>query len=189
MCTETYSLAWHCQGLMYHLYICYFLSCRAVASVVYSKQSCSCHSRLQTTMAPDTITLYQPVHQQLSPTSHFLWLPQVSYMYAVSVSMIQAIVCMYLELESLSQAEIRCPNFVNTDYEVYKWFKLWSMAIFMHTYFVVLSGCLEWHKAPKNCDLQHFNCLYNVLVGYLWNLDTSLILITSKRIISLINGT
>ena len=95
-----YSLAWHCQGLMYHLYFCYFLSCCAVASVVHSKQSCSCHSRLQTTMAPDTITLYQPVHQQLSPTSHFLWLPQVSYMYAVSVSIVQAIVCTYLELES-----------------------------------------------------------------------------------------
>ena len=52
-------------------------------------------------MAPDAITvLYQSVHQQLTPTAHLLLLPQVSYIYAVNVSMVQAIVCMYLEVEA-----------------------------------------------------------------------------------------
>lgn len=48
------------------------------------------------------------------------------------------------------------------------WYNLWSMANLMRTYFIVLFGCLDWHKLPQNCDLQcfvHMKFIVSTILG------------------------
>ena len=62
--------------------------------------------------------------------------------------------------------------------------ELIALCVCLDNYYYKGTGCLDWHKAPKNCDSQHFvHTCTKFIVFVILGIWIPCILLTSKRII------